>query len=102
MKGLEEIMRAAEVVGSVKPSAIAAGLDIDPAALRQAAEEAAEEEFAVLPGLPPDMDAAGDLSKVGLSEEQAKAVRCSLATTFILAALVGALLELSILAEERP
>jgi hypothetical protein len=73
-------------------------LGIDPDGLAEIAEATAQEEFDVLPGMPPGVSATGRLR--GLSARQRKATKEALADTFVLALLAGVTLERA--RQERP
>lgn len=100
LMGGEEIGLALQgIVGliaqGIPPTAFLRHIGLDPEAVATYAREAAEEEFATLPGMPPGMDATGRLRKLNLSANQRAKVKEALEETAIVALQLGASLELA-------
>lgn len=97
LAGMDEIVQAGAGIltlaaEGVNPDEFCRYLGMDPAAVRKAAEEAASEEFKVIPGMPPGADATGRLRKLNLSAKQRREVEDALTETFISALEIGAVL----------
>lgn len=87
---MHEIIGAA--VSGVPPDEWLVEHGFDPVQLRQMAEEVADEEFAVVPGLPFGVPSAGRLREIGakLSASERREIAEALHDTFVLAVEIGA------------
>lgn len=98
MIGMREIMVAAETaalagIEGIPLDEFMRRLELEPAAVRTFAAEAAREEFHTLPGLPANIKAQGRLDKAALTEEQAEPVRTALVDTALAFMVLGVLTE---------
>ena len=104
LAGMDELTLVMEgILGlaarGTKPSDYQRFLGVDPDALKQAASEAADEEFDTLPGLPSGVPAGGRLRK--LSANQRALVKEALTDTYALAFMTGATLVAARAREEK-
>jgi hypothetical protein len=98
LAGMAELTAAMEGLVGLRAKGVAIDdfmryIGLDPDQVRQAADEAAQEEFDVLPGMPPAVGATGRLRRLGLSARQRATVKEALSDTYLLAIQLGITLE---------
>lgn len=90
------------IVGGLEPKKFMRSIGLDPEAVLAYSREAAADEFAVTPGLPPPVPAEGELRDIGLTDKQRAKVEEALVATCMMGMQLGMLLGLTRTRQPRP